>query len=131
MQLHAPAMPRFLDAAPAPPPRIRLRTSLLRAGLDAEPRKPILIHEEELPRGGVRVAQAFQRTRWRDGRAWLWMGVQKQTGRGEAPAAAPSTNSPTFPPPASTEGGRGFLLLPNSPEHSASGQVWRATRSRR
>ena len=28
--------------------------------------------------------QTFQRTRWRDGRAWVWLGARKQTGRGEA-----------------------------------------------
>ena len=27
--------------------------------------------------------RSFQRTRWRDGRAWVWLGVRKQTGRGE------------------------------------------------
>lgn len=32
---------------------------------------------------GVLVTQRFQRTRWRDGRSWLWLGVRKQTGRGE------------------------------------------------
>ena len=76
-------MPRFLEGAPAPPPRIPPThlAAARRPGRRAA--QAILIHEEEAPRGGVRVAQAFQRTRWRDGRAWLWMGVQKQTGRGE------------------------------------------------
>jgi hypothetical protein len=27
--------------------------------------------------------KSFQRTRWRDGRACVWLGVRKQTGRGE------------------------------------------------
>lgn len=27
--------------------------------------------------------QSFQRTRWRDGRVWVWLGVRKKTGRGE------------------------------------------------
>jgi len=42
-----------------------------------------LLHQEEVPRAGVRVSDSFQRTRWRDGRAWVWLGVRKQTGRGE------------------------------------------------
>jgi hypothetical protein len=31
----------------------------------------------------VRLTQAYQRTRWRDGRPWVWLGVRKQAGRGE------------------------------------------------
>ena len=46
-------------------------------------RVPYFLHEEEVSRAGVRVTQSFQRTRWRDGRAWVWLGVRKQTGRGE------------------------------------------------
>ena len=67
---------------PTPVP-VRPRTSLLRHGLDAGPAERYFLHEEEVPRAGVRVTQAFQRTRWRDGRAWVWLGVRKQTGRGE------------------------------------------------
>jgi hypothetical protein len=59
------------------------RTSLLRVGLDGLPAAPYFLHEEEVPRAGIRVTQRFQRTRWRDGRAWVWLGVRKQTGRGE------------------------------------------------
>ena len=56
---------------------------LLREGLDRTPAEPYLVHEEEVPRAGVRVAQAFQRTRWRDGRVVVWLGAHKSTGRGE------------------------------------------------
>jgi hypothetical protein len=47
------------------------------------PAQQYVIHEEEVPRAGVQVSLAFKRTRWRDGRAWVWLGVRKRTGRGE------------------------------------------------
>jgi hypothetical protein len=89
VQLQRAAMVRILDGDlvnghPADPTPIRPRTSLLRFGLDGpgSPRRYI-IHEEEVSRAGARVSQSFCRTRWRDGRAWVWLGIRKQTGRGE------------------------------------------------
>ena len=49
----------------------------------AQPHLARFLPEEEVPRAGALVTQRFRRTRWRDGRAWLWLGVRKQTGRGE------------------------------------------------
>jgi hypothetical protein len=69
---------------PATPVPIEPRTSLLRVGLDESPLVSYFIHEEEVPRAGIQVTQRFQRTRWRDGRVWVWLGVRKQTGRGES-----------------------------------------------
>ena len=40
-------------------------------------------HEEEVPRSGIRVEQSFQRTRWNDGKVFVWFGARKTTGRGE------------------------------------------------
>ncbi|HEX8188872.1 MAG TPA: hypothetical protein VF586_11010, partial [Pyrinomonadaceae bacterium] len=82
-QLQRAGMLRIIEGDPAPPAKVSPRTSLLRQGLDQAPREPYFLHEEEVPRAGVRVTQSFQRTRWRDGRAWVWLGVRKQTGRGE------------------------------------------------
>jgi hypothetical protein len=82
MQLQRAAMLRLTN--PAAPVPIEPRTSLLRVGLDESPSVSYFIHEEEVPRAGVQVIQSFQRTRWRDGRAWVWLGVRKQTGRGES-----------------------------------------------
>lgn len=85
IQLQRGAMLRVLegeDTAITPVP-VEPRTSLLRPGLDQDPRVGYFMHEEEVSRAGVRVTQSFQRTRWRDGRAWVWLGVRKQTGRGE------------------------------------------------
>jgi hypothetical protein len=85
VQLQRGAMPRILEGElPAiVPTLVRPRTSLLRSGLEPPVRAPYFLHEEEVSRAGVRVTQSFQRTRWRDGRAWVWLGVRKQTGRGE------------------------------------------------
>lgn len=98
IQLQRAAMPRILEGDPDAPKKVRPRTSLLRQGLDATPAQPYFLHEEEVPRSGVRVTQAFQRTRWRDGRAWLWLGVRKQTGRGEATSGLQFDRAANLPP---------------------------------
>lgn len=82
-QLQRAAMLRIIEGDPNDPVPIEPRTSLLRVGLDETPKVAYFVHEEEVPRAGTRVTQSFQRTRWRDGRAWVWLGVRKQTGRGE------------------------------------------------
>ncbi len=84
VQLQRAAMLRILvgDTDPTPDP-VRPRTFLLRQGLEETPPSKYVLHEEEVPRAGTRVSLSFQRTRWRDGRAWVWLGVRKQTGRGE------------------------------------------------
>jgi hypothetical protein len=79
-QLQRAAMPRFLDNAPPPPEPVQPRTPLLRQNLpDA-----YFVHEEEVPRAGVRVTQCYQRTRRADGSVVVWYGARKGTGRGEA-----------------------------------------------
>ncbi len=83
IQLQRAAMPRILEGDPNPPRKVEPRTSLLRHGLDATTPQPYFLHEEEVPRPGVRVSKAFQRTRWYDGRVYTWLGIRKQTGRGE------------------------------------------------
>jgi hypothetical protein len=79
IQLQRAAMPRVIGNAVS---RVEPRTALLREGLDAGER--YFLHEEEVSRAGARVVQTFQRTRWRDGRAWVWLGARKLTGRGES-----------------------------------------------
>jgi hypothetical protein len=75
-------MPRLLVKDPAPTfERVRPRTTLLRQGLDQG--LPYRLHEEEVQRAGTQVTLSFQRTRWTNGKVFTWLGVQKQTGRGE------------------------------------------------
>jgi hypothetical protein len=83
IQLQRAAMPRILEGDSAPPRKVEPRTSLLRHGLDAVAPQPYFLHEEEVPRSGVRVSKSFQRTRWYNGRVYTWLGIRKQTGRGE------------------------------------------------
>lgn len=81
VQLQRAAMLRIIEGDPADALPVRPRTSLLRHGLDEA--QSYFVHEEEVPRAGIRVTQSFQRTRWRDGRACVWLGVRKRIGRGE------------------------------------------------
>jgi len=83
-QLQRAAMLRIIEGDLNRPGKIHPRTALLRVGLDASPAQKYLVHEEEVPRAGAHVIQTFQRTRWRDGRAWVWLGARKLSGRGEA-----------------------------------------------
>ncbi len=83
-QLQRATMPRLLDGDPDPvPDKVRPRTTLLREGLETTPRAAYFLHEEEVPRAGAVVTLAYQRTRWTDGRVIVWLGVRKQTGRGQ------------------------------------------------
>ena len=83
IQLQRASMPRIILGDPNPPEKIKPRTVLLRQGLDQQPPQPYFLHEEEVPRAGIQVTQAYQRTRWNNGQVFCWLGVKKQTGRGE------------------------------------------------
>jgi hypothetical protein len=80
--LRRSALPRIIPGLD--PERIRPRTELLREGLNQAPVKPLLIHEEEVPRSGVNIYRSWQRTRWYDGSVYTWLGRRKTTGRGQA-----------------------------------------------
>lgn len=51
---------------------------------DALATDSLAIAEEEVPRAGAIVKRNFQYARSSDGRAWLWIGRSKSTGRGES-----------------------------------------------
>lgn len=82
-QLQRAALPRIMEGDQSPPVKVQPRTGLLRHGLDDVPARQYFLHEEEVSRAGTRVLRAYQRTRWTDGRVYTWLGVQRQTGRGE------------------------------------------------
>lgn len=44
---------------------------------------PYFIYEEEIPRTGAIVSRSFQRTRWYNGKTYVWIGRRKETGKGE------------------------------------------------
>jgi hypothetical protein len=99
IELQRAALPRTLTGDPDPPVKVRPRTVLLREGLDRTPPEPYLVNEQEATRAGVRLTQSFQRTRWRDGRVILWLGVRKQTGRGPSSSGLAFDQLVAVPPP--------------------------------
>ena len=44
---------------------------------------PYFVNEEEIPRSGISVERCFQRTRWLNGKTFLWIGRYKGAGKGE------------------------------------------------
>jgi hypothetical protein len=83
IQLQRSRMLRIIEGDPLPPAKVPPRTTLIREGLDETPKRAYFLHEEEVPRAGIRVAGSFRRTRWTGGEAPVWLGIVKQTGRGE------------------------------------------------
>jgi hypothetical protein len=83
VQLQRASMKRLIDGDPDAPVSVKPRTTLLRAGLDVFPSEKYFLPDEEVPRAGIRVMQSFKRTRWVDGRTFVWLGMRKETGRGE------------------------------------------------
>lgn len=83
VQLQRASLIRILEGDTLAPAKIKPLTSILREGLDAPVPTAFYIHEEEVPRMGIRVTQSFQRTRWINGEVFVWLGMRKLTGRGE------------------------------------------------
>lgn len=81
MKLQRATIPRFVHGEPQKPSE--QRTSLLREGLDQPQPQLYYIHEEGVPRAGIRLHLTFQQTRWYDGSVVIWLGVRKGTGRNE------------------------------------------------
>jgi hypothetical protein len=88
-QLQRASMPRIIQGDPQPAVKIKPQTSILREGLenvdDDGGVVPLAyyIHEEEVPRSGIKIQQSFQRTRWTNGEIFVWLGMKKKTGKGE------------------------------------------------
>ncbi|RAJ81880.1 hypothetical protein CLV59_104105 [Chitinophaga dinghuensis] len=82
VQLQRASMPLLLKNEYS---HVRPRTKLLRYGLNDmnEQQTPYFIHEEEVPRAGVKLQATYQRTRWYNGKIINWYGISKSTGRGE------------------------------------------------
>ncbi|GAB3009713.1 hypothetical protein GCM10027051_08570 [Niabella terrae] len=61
------------------PPRETIRA---KGVLLTEVQPQYYINEEEIPYSGTLVNRSFQRTRWYDGKTYLWVGRRRQTGKG-------------------------------------------------
>jgi hypothetical protein len=106
LPIHLPAQNRAIQLQRASMPRlfnnefsqVRPRTSILREGMkendatevqlyvnpsDEVQDKPYFVFEEEVPRSGVIVEAAWQRTRWYNGKVICWYGRKKKISRGE------------------------------------------------
>ncbi len=84
IQLQRSSMLRIIEGDTRLPEKVKPLSALLREGLDDIPDpRPLFIHEEEVPRSGIRVQQAFERTRWLNGEVYVWLGTKKKNGRGE------------------------------------------------
>jgi hypothetical protein len=60
---------------------------------------PFYLAEEEVPVSGVIVTRRVQRTRWYDGRTYLWIGRARETGRGQAWSGLAFDQIDDVPPP--------------------------------
>lgn len=83
IQLQRAAMPRILENDDRIPKKVEPKTSLLREGLDKSPKETYYLNESEVGRSGIRIKKNFQRTRWHNGEVFNWVGIKKETGRGE------------------------------------------------
>lgn len=83
IQLQRSRLLRIIERDPNPPVKVPPRTTLIRQGLDLQPQVSYFVHEEEVPRAGTTVSERFRRVRWTGGQAYVWLGVLKETGRGE------------------------------------------------
>jgi hypothetical protein len=99
IQLQRAALPRVIEGDPAAPVKVEPTTHLLREGLDRAPAQPYFVHEEEVPRAGTVVSQRFERTRWTNGRVYVWLRVRRQTGRGEGSSGLAFDQLMDVPPP--------------------------------
>lgn len=55
-------------------------TSILRKGLDGN-YQPLFINEEEVQQTGIRLIKNYQRTRWLNGKTYLWLGMYKRLAK--------------------------------------------------
>jgi hypothetical protein len=44
---------------------------------------PYYIDDEQIPRAGTLVQRGYRRTRWLNGKTYLWMGRTSETGKGQ------------------------------------------------
>jgi len=52
-------------------------------GQTLEPDRPLIVRDEEIPRGGITVERRWQYARWTDGSVHVWVQRRRHQGRGE------------------------------------------------
>ena len=60
IQLQRAAMPRIIEGESEDPKKIQPRTTLIRVGLDQDPKDIYKLYEEEVPRSGVRLYHSYR-----------------------------------------------------------------------
>lgn len=82
-----PLIPRSVPVPPGNAPRamsLQLAwPSTQGRFLGAQELGSVALHEEELPRSGLKLSRRWKYTRWTDGSTHLWIGRERTTGRGE------------------------------------------------
>jgi hypothetical protein len=63
--------------------RQRRRIIIIPKGRILEPRRDLVLYEEEVPRSGLSVVRSYQYARWIDGSTFLRIGRRRQAGKGE------------------------------------------------
>jgi hypothetical protein len=89
---------RFQRATMPPqgtPPRDPVRRGVILSELPT----PFYVAEEEVPASGVILTRRVQRTRWYEGRTYLWIGRARETGRGGANSGLRFDQIDDLPPP--------------------------------
>lgn len=87
-------IPLVAQPDPARAPQIRLQKARVLRAVNGEPAaipplgrilkpEPYFLPEEEVPRAGLRLDRVVFRSRWIDGRAYLWMARRRSGGAGE------------------------------------------------
>ena len=73
------------NAIPLTPPErlVKPRTTLLRPGLDKEGSRHTSFPKKKCRAAARASLRRSSATRWLDGRVFVWLGIRKQTGRGE------------------------------------------------
>ena len=56
-------------------------SSILRKGLDGNKYMPLFINEEEVQQTGIRLIKNYQRTRWLNGKTYVWLGMYKRLAK--------------------------------------------------
>jgi hypothetical protein len=81
IRLQRAAMPRMVPGFENQV--VEPRGTLLRPGLDQDPKERYFFHENGVQKAGTIIQRTYQRVRWWNGRIYTWLGRRKLIGRGQ------------------------------------------------